>query len=120
MQTETMELIKFKDKCIITRSQHDENGNPIYNEYDEPIMETVYEGDCSFQAGGQTSLSIVVRNDQVYLPSNDVMIYAGDVIDIETARGRKRHGVVSTARDIEMPLTHGLLTKIEIKQGTGE
>lgn len=115
-----MELIKFKDKCVITRSKFDESGKRIYNEYDEPIMEPVYEGVCSYQAGGQTSLSIVVRNDQVYLPSNDVMIYTGDEIDIETARGRKRHGVVNTARDIELPLTREVLTKIEIKQGTGE
>ena len=115
-----MELIKFKDKCVIRRSKLDESGKPIYDEYDEPIMETVYDGVCSYQAGGQTNLSIVVRNDQVYLPSNDVMIETGDAIDIETARGRKRNGVVNTARDIELPLTRGLLTKIEINQGTGE
>ena len=115
-----MDLITFKDRCTITRAKLDEGGNAIYDEYDEPIVEQVYDGACSYQAGGQTSLSIVVRNDQVYLPSNDVMIYAGDVIDVVTARGRNRHGVVNTARDIEMPLTHELLTKIEIKQGTGD
>lgn len=115
-----MELITFKDHCVITRAKLDENGNAIYDEYDEPLVEQVYKGVCSYQAGGQTSLSIVVRNDQVYLPSNDVMIYAGDVIDVVTTRGRNRHGVVNTARDIEMPLTHELLTKIEIKQGTGD
>lgn len=115
-----MDLITFNDRCTITRAKLDEDGNRIYDEYDEPIMEQVYDGSCSYQAGGQTSLSIVVRNDQVYLPGNDVMIYAGDVIDIVTARGRNRHGVVNTVRDIEMPLTHELLTKIEIKQGTGD
>lgn len=115
-----MELIKFKDKCVVRRSKLDKSGKPIYDEYDEPIMETVYEGVCSYQAGGQTNLSIVVRNDQVYLPSNDVIIYTGDEINIETSWGRKRHGVVNTARDIELPLTRELLTKIEIKQGTGE
>ncbi len=115
-----MDLITFKDHCAITRPKVDEYGNRLTDEYDEQIMEKVYEGDCNYQAGGQTNLSIVVRNDQVYLPSNDVMVYAGDVIDVETSRGRKRTGVVSTARDIEMPLTHELLTKIEIKQGTGD
>lgn len=115
-----MDLITFKDKCTITRAKLDESGRPVYDEYDEPIVEEIYNGKCSYQAGGQTSLSIVVRNDQVYLPSNDVMVYAGDVIDVVTARGRNRHGVVNTARDIEMPLTHELLTKIEIKQGTGD
>ena len=111
-----MDLITFKDKCTITRVKLDENGRPVYDEYDEPIVEEIY----SYQAGGQTGLSIVVRNDQVYLPGNDVMIYAGDVIDVVTARGRNRHGVVNIVRDIEMPLTHELLTKIEIKQGAGE
>ena len=116
-----MDLITFKDLCVITRSVLDENGRPVYDEYDEPMVEQVYDGKCSFQAGGQTSLSIVTSNDKVYLPSNDVMIYAGDVIDVVTARGRKRHGVVyNQPRDIELPLTHELLTKIEIKQGTGD
>lgn len=61
----------------------------------------------------------MVRSDQVYLPGNEVMIYTGDMIDIVTARGRKRRGVINTVRDIEMPLTHEHLTRIEVKQETG-
>lgn len=108
-----MELLKFEDHCMVTR----DSGR--YDEFDNPIeASTIYDGACMFQAGGQTSLSIVTRNDVVYLPSNDVIIEANDVIDVVTARGRRRYGVVNNARDIEMPLTHELLTKIEIKQST--
>lgn len=108
-----MELLKFKDHCTVSR----ESGR--YDEFDNLIeVEVIYDGACMFQAGGQTSLSIVTRNDVVYLPSNDVIIEANDVIDVVTARGRRQHGVVNKVRDIEMPLTHELLTKIEIKQST--
>lgn len=109
----TMEL-EFKDSCTITR----ESGK--YDDWDNPIGEVIYEGECMFQQGGQTSHSIITRNDKVYLPSNDVIIEANDVIDVVTARGRKRHGVVNLARDIEMQITKELLTEIEIKQGTGK
>lgn len=115
-----MDLITFTDRCTITRTLLNENGAPIYDEYDEPITELVYEGNCYYQYRGQINLSIVIGNDRVYLPSNDVAIYADDMIDILTVRGRKRHGVVNAVQDIQMPLTHKLLTKIEIKQGTGE
>lgn len=108
-----MEL-EFKDTCIITRMSGE------YDEWDNPIGTEIYNGNCMFQQGGQTSLSIVTRNDVVYLPSNDVIIESNDVIDVLTARGRKRHGVANNARDIELPITKELLTKIEIKQSTGK
>lgn len=114
-----MDLITFRDQCTITRTLINENGAPIYDEYDEPITELVYEGNCYYQSGGQINLSITVGNDRVYLPLNDVAIYADDMIDILTVQGRRRRGVVNTVRDIEMPLTHELLTHIEVKQGTG-
>lgn len=115
-----MNLIAFNDNCVITRAKTDENGRIIYDDFSEPQFDEIYNDACNFQAGGQTSLSVVARNDQVYLPSNDVLIMAGDVIDVTTARGRNRYGIVDTVRDIEMPLTHELLTKIEIKQSIGE
>lgn len=115
-----MELIKFNDKCTITRVMLDVEGNAIYNEYDEPMVEDVYYGDCSYQVGGVSNRSIMVRNDVVYLPTNDVIVVSGDMIEIETARGRNRKGVVSDARDIELPLTHECYTKVELKQGMGD
>lgn len=115
-----MNLIAFNDHCVITRAKKDANGRVIYDSFDEPQFDEIYNNSCSYQAGGQTSLSVIARNDQVYLPSNDVLIMSGDVIDVVTARGRNRYGIVDNVRDIEMPITHELLTKIEIKQSIGE
>ena len=110
-----MELLKFTDRCKIIR----ETGQ--YDEWDNPVnAEVVYDGNCMFQAGGQTSLSFVMRNDVVYLPGNDVLIETNDLIEVTTSRGRIRRGIVSKVRDIETPLTYELLTKIEIKQSTEE
>lgn len=115
-----MNLITFNDHCVITRAKKDVNGRVIYDDFDEPQFDEIYNAACSYQAGGQTSFSVVARKDQVYLPSNDVLVMSGDVVDIVTARGRNRYGIVDTVRDIEMPITHELLTKIEIKQSIGE
>lgn len=115
-----MNLIAFNDHCVITRAKKDANGRVIYNDFDEPQFDEIYNSSCHYQAGGQANLPIAARNDQVYLPSNDVLVMSGDVIDVVTARGRNRYGVVENVRDIEMPITHELLTEIEIKQSIGE
>lgn len=112
--------IKFDDNCKIWRETN-ANGEVEYDEWDNPIVnEPIYDGKCSYQAGGQTSLSVVVRNDVVYLPSNDVIIEANDVIEVATKRGRVRKGVIRDVRDIEMPMSGERYTKIEIKQSKEE
>lgn len=104
--------IKFEDKCVVKREVCDEWGNITKSD-------KLYDGACLFEQGGQTSLSITTRNDVVYLPSNDVIIESGDIIEVSTARGRQRNGVVNNARDIKMGISGILLTKIEIKQSKG-
>ena len=47
------------------------------------------------------------------------IIESGDIIEVSTARGRQRNGVVNNARDIKMGISGLLLTKIEIKQSKG-
>jgi len=116
-----MELIHFDDYCEISRNVTDDGGNIQLDDFDEPIAaQKLYSGKCSYQAGGQTYQSVSVRNDAVYLPSNAVIVLEGDVVDVQTKRGRNRKGVVKTVRDIEMPLTSELYTKIELAQSTGE
>lgn len=43
-----MRLIAFEDKCVIKRRLGT-------NEYDEPIMESVYSGECCYQEGGYSN-----------------------------------------------------------------
>lgn len=108
-----MKLIKFEDSCKVLRPSGE------YDEWDNPISEAIYDGACNYQKGGQTSLSIVTRNDVVYLPSNDVEVKENDIVEGFSVKYREFKGVVKVARDIRMPLSHEEYTKIELTKATG-
>lgn len=107
-------VIEYKDTCTISRL------NGEVDQWGDPAATIIYEGVCDFQQGGQTSLSIISHNDVVYLPTNDIIIQANDIISVITATGRKRDGVVSVAKDIRFRYFSENITEIEIKQGTGK
>jgi hypothetical protein len=106
-----MSDLSYKDHCRITRSTGE------YDEWDNPLIEEIYNGVCDFQPGGQTSLSIISHNDVVYLPKA-VMVEENDLISVTTQLGRKREGVVKLANDLGLDLTGDWVTEIEIKQST--
>ena len=106
-----MSDLSYRDHCRITR----DTGK--YDEYDNPVVEEIYDGICDFQPGGQTSLSIISHNDVVYLPKA-VMVQENDNIAVTTQLGRKREGVVKLANDLGLDLTGDWITEIEIKQST--
>lgn len=106
-----MSYLSYRDHCIITRSTGE------VDEYDNLISEEIYNGECDFQPGGQTALSIITHNDVVYLP-RQVMVYENDSIAVTTQTGRKREGVVKLANDLGLDLTGDWVTEIEIKQST--
>lgn len=106
-----MSYLSYRDHCIITRSTGE------VDEYDNLISEEIYNGECDFQPGGQTALSIITHNDMVYLP-RQVMVYENDSIAVTTQTGRKREGVVKLANDLGLDLTGDWVTEIEIKQST--
>lgn len=106
-----MSYLSYRDHCIITRSTGE------VDEYDNLVSEEIYNGECDFQPGGQTALSIITHNDVVYLP-RQVMVYENDSIAVTTQMGRKREGVVKLANDLGLDLTGDWVTEIEIKQST--
>ena len=105
-----MSMLSYNDHCVITRM----NG---VDEYDEPIVEEIYNDRCDFQPGGQTALSIITHNDVVYLP-RQVMVVENDLITVISQTGRKREGVVKIANDLGFDLMEEWVTEIEIKQST--
>lgn len=109
-----MKLIKFKDKCTVLRDTGD------YDEYDEPVRETVYEGACCYQEGGVSLTGIIIRKPTVYLPSNDVLVYINDIVHITTETGREINSEVELARDIRFVGSSTQITKMELKQGVGK
>lgn len=106
-----MSYLSYRDHCIIMRSTGE------VDEYDNLVSEEIYNGECDFQPGGQTALSIITHNDVVYLP-RQVMVYENDSIAVTTQTGRKREGVVKLANDLGLDLTGDWVTEIEIKQST--
>lgn len=112
-----MMYIPFNDRCVITRPARDEDGNRLYDDWDNPIKdEVVYNSRCCFQKGGQTALSIITSNDVVYLPHNEVLVNTNDNIEVTTQRGRVLKGVIGNVRDYVMPFSGEMYTEIEIKQ----
>ena len=106
-----MSYLSYRDHCVITRSTGE------VDEYDNLVSEEIYNGECDFQPGGQTALSIITHNDVVYLP-RQVMVYENDSIAVTTQAGRKREGVVKLANDLGLDLTGDWVTEIEIRQST--
>ena len=107
-----MMLITFEDKCVIKRRLGT-------NEYDEPIMESVYSGVCCYQEGGYSNAQrMFVRNPIVFLPEVSVLVDANDVVEVTTKFGRVLTAIVARPREIEMPITRQRVTRLELKQAT--
>lgn len=104
-----MSDLSYPDNCVITRNTGD------IDEYDNLMVEEVYNGVCDFQPGGQTSQSVLTHNDVIYLPKA-VMVLENDIISVTTKLGRKREGVVKLATDLGLDLTGECVTEIELKQ----
>ena len=110
-----MRLIGFRDSCDISR----QTGK---DEWDNPIRQSVYYGECLYEEGGSGyARSIITRTPTVFLPEVDVLIAINDHIDIVTEFGREISGTVATVRDVNLPWNARLkCTRIEIKQGQGD
>lgn len=107
-----MTLIAFEDKCVIKRRLGT-------NEYDEPIMESVYSGECCYQEGGYSNAQrMFVRNPIVFLPDVSVLVDANDDVEVTTKFGRVLTAIVARPREIEMPITRQRVTRLELKQAT--
>lgn len=105
-----MSDLSYKDHCVITRH----SGG--FDKYDQPIGAVeIYDGECDFQPGGQTSLSNTSHNDVVYLPGH-VMVQSNDIIRVTNMFGRVREGVVKLVNDLPLDLMGNCVTEIEIKQ----
>lgn len=108
-----MRLIAFEDKCAIKRNTGE------YDEYDNPIQEVVYSGECCYQEGGYSNAQrMFVRNPILFLPEISVLVDANDVVEVTTKFGRKLTAIVARPREIELPITHQQVTRLELKQAT--
>ena len=107
-----MRLIAFEDKCVIKRRLGT-------NEYDEPIMDVVYSGECCYQEGGYSNAQrMFVRNPILFLPDVSVLVNANDDVEVTTKFGRVLTAIVARPREKELPITRQRVTRLELKQAT--
>lgn len=107
-----MRLIAFEDKCVVKRRVGK-------NEYDEPIMDVIYSGECCYQEGGYSNAQrMFVRNPILFLPDVSVLVNANDDVEVTTKFGRKLTAIVARPREIELPITRQRTTRLELKQAT--
>lgn len=110
-----MQIIEFRDTCKISRKTggRDEFGNDL--------KETVYEGACNYQEGGQVTYGIITRTPTMYLPTNDVMVDINDFVSVNTESGRNINSIVRVVRDVRLKSMRNInITRIELKQATDE
>lgn len=117
-----MKFIEFRDQCVIERQVKDENGKPVKDEWDNPVRETIYDGECLYEEGGTSYTRIfTTRNPTLFIPGVDVQIRINDYVTITTEFGREIQSIVKIVRDINMPWRTGVkLTRIELKQAQGD
>lgn len=108
-----MRAIEFNDKCVIKRNSGE------YDKYDNPLQEVVYEGVCCYQEGDYSNAQrMLVRNPILFLPDVSVLVDANDVVEVTTKFGRILTAIVARPREIELPITRGRVTRLELKQAT--
>lgn len=110
-----MEFIGFRDSCLIQRTTGKD-------EWDNPIRETIYDGECLYEEGGTGySRSIITRSPTIYIPGVEVQVNINDAVTVTTEYGRVINAVVRIVRDINMPWRVNIqMTRIELKQAQGE
>ena len=108
-----MQLIRFEDTCVIKRNVGG------YDEYDNPLQEVIFEGECCYQEGGYSNAQrMFMRNPILFLPEISELVNANDVVEVKTKFGRELKAVVNIPREIELPLTRQRVTRLELKQAT--
>lgn len=110
-----MKLTDYTDTCFIAR---DTGGS---DDYGNPLRMIVYDGPCLYEEGGQSNADrIIVRSPLVFLPTNDVLVYTNDMVEVRTYKGRVIKGLVERVRDVAMKFHKENITRIELKQGRGD
>jgi hypothetical protein len=111
-----MQFIDFRDHCTIERLTGEKD------EWDNPVRETIYDGNCNYQEGGTSYTRVfTVRNPTVFLPGVDVQVKINDAVTITTEFGREIKSIAKIVRDINMPWRTGIkVTRIELKQAQGD
>lgn len=107
-------LIHFNDSCVISRP------TGTSDEWDNPVVTTVYEGPCLYEEKTTTSYpsGVVTRTPLLFIPRGEYLIEINDAVSVTTSNGRVENAVVRLVRDIN--ITGMECERIELKQSQGD
>lgn len=92
-------LVDFFDTCVISRL------TGTKDEWDEEATSEIYSGPCLYTESRVASPEgLIVHMSEVFIESNDILIYPNDKIDVTTQTGRHFSSVIGEVRDVR--LTH--------------
>lgn len=115
-----MQFIDFRDTCVIRRD------TGTKDEWDNPIRETIYEGECLYEEGGGYAYwysPVFTRTPVLFLPDHyEGLIQINDSVLVTTQRGRVIDATIKVARDISLDrvTTKQKITRISLKQAQGD
>lgn len=107
-------LIQYNDSCEIFRL------TGTYDEWDNPLVDTVYTGSCLYEEKTSTSYpsGVVTRTPLLFIPQGDYTVEINDSVQVTTQNGRSENAVVRLVRDINIA---GMkCVRIELKQSQGD
>lgn len=109
-----MKLIEYRDTCVITRMTGSD-------EWDNPITETIYDGNCLYEEGSvKYADKIIIKSPVLYIPEQ-TEVRINDTVVVTTEADRVINSVVKSVRDINLAvIVKQKVTRVELKQGQEE
>lgn len=105
-----MRLIQFNDTCVIERRTGKD-------QYDNPVVETVYEGNCLYQEESViVSQGVTIYRATLYIQGR-IDVQANDLVKVTDIYGHKVTSVIGDIDIVTMPITKEVISRIELKQG---
>lgn len=107
-------MIRFEDKCKVERP------SGLKDEWDNPVSDLLYEGDCLYDEGSsstKSNVNIEIQSAVVFIKGTDIQFKNGDGITIDTIDGYTAKGVIKRVKKIKFYLFNKEhITRLEINQ----
>ena len=105
-----MRLIQFNDTCVIKRRTGKD-------QYDNPVVETVYGGNCLYQEESViVSQGVTIYRATLYIQGK-TDARTNDLVQVTDSYGNQVSSIIGNIDIVSMPITKEVISKIELKQG---
>lgn len=104
-----MDLIRFKDECVVTRVQSE-------NEWNEPDTELVHMGACLYQPASPSYIDGMTQAyDVIFIKNPSRQIRPNDDVVVSLDSGRVFSASIQSVRDMTFERINQKIARIELK-----